>query len=149
MPRVAVYIQPGSVGADRQLRICAAYCLPRDCTIVAVCPPHDPASAVTLATNGAVVGVLAAYAARSRPGDIRELAYAASVEVRYVREPPAAAVERLDLAAMYRRADGDVALIARLLGSTTGEIRRALARIGVRRNVPPPTQPRRRRHNQR
>ena len=149
MPKIVVYLQPGAVSAERQLRLCAEYCAPRDCEIVSVCPPHDPAAAVALVLAGAVVGVLVAYAARSRPGDIRELCLAAGVELRYVREPAVAAAERLDLAAMYRRADGDVALMARLLGESTGEIRRALARLGVRRNVPPPARGHRRGHNRR
>jgi hypothetical protein len=149
MPRVVVYIQPGSVGAYRQLRICAEYCAAHGCEIVAVCRSHDPASAVTLATTGAVVGILVAFATRARPGDIRELAVAAGVEIRYVRPPVMSRVEALDVAGIYRRSGGDVQLVARLLGETTQEIRRILARVGIRRNMPPPAPGYRGRHNQR
>lgn len=147
MPRAVIYIQPGAVPGTKQLRLCAEYCEAHPCRIVAVVPAHDPAAAVRLVLDHVADGILVAYAARSRPGDIRELAVAADVRLTYVRPPVMSRVEVLDVAGMYQRSGGDVALIARLLGETTAEIRRALARVGIRRNVPPPGKGRGR-HNQ-
>lgn len=147
MPKIAVYIQPGMVAAERQLRLCIEFCESHHYQLTSICPAHDPASAVTLAVRGAVVAVLVAFAARSRPGDIRELAVASGVELLYVRPPVMSRVEALDVAGMYQRSGGDVALVARLLGESTAEIRRVLARVGVQRMKPPLTHRRQGRQN--
>lgn len=136
--RMVVYIQPGSVDADRQLDLCAHHCAINGWRVVAVCRPHQPGAAVALVTGGAADEVLVAFSARSRPGDIREVAIVAGVELRYVREPVVSRDERLDLAAMYHRAGGDVELVAQLLGMSVGGLRLALARVGVR-TAPAPT----------
>lgn len=127
--RAVVLLQPGSVPNDRQVRACATYCddhgLDWD-TITSVVE-----DAVAVAAAGDADLVLAAFASRSRPDDLRTQALAAGVAVEYVR-PPAVRREVADLLAVMYRRSGDVAQMARLLGETTEGLARTLHQLGIR-----------------
>jgi hypothetical protein len=129
--RAVIYVQPGTVPHDRQAQACAEFCRARGFEVVAVVPPHGAADAVEMVTAGRAGLIVSAFAARHRPGDIRDLAADAGVRLEYVRPP----VVRRDVAEIIAHAYGrerDVRRVADLLGITTGGVRAALSRLGIR-----------------
>lgn len=127
--RAVIYIQPGSVSRDRQARLCLHYCDQHNLSFVAVTGEITDAVAATV--GGRVDVIVTAFAGRSRPGDLREVAAGAGVEVEYVRPP----VLRRELAeavvTVWRNTGRNVDEAARLLGLTTRNVRAALERLGI------------------
>jgi hypothetical protein len=129
--RAIIYIQPGSVPADRQSEVCLSYCNARGLLGVAIVQPYGAADAVWLVTAGRAGHIVAAYAARYRPGDIRDLAAAAGVRVEYARPPHVRREVGELIARVYRNSGRDVSVTARLLGEPTGNIAATLQRLGI------------------
>jgi hypothetical protein len=127
--RAVIYIQPGSVSRDRQARLCLRYCDEHDLSFVAV--TGEIADAVAAIAGGRVDVIVTAFAGRSRPGDLREVAASAGVEVEYVRAP----VPRREMAeavvTVWRNTGRNVDEAARLLGLTSRNVRAALERLGI------------------
>lgn len=132
--RAVIYLQPGSVAHDRQMKACIEYCDERGYEWDTVTGLIEAAVAVVAARDADLV--LTAFASRSRPEDLRTQAASAGVRVEYVR-PPLPGRERGNvIAEMYRNSngsDGDVKLIARFLGDTTDNILAIIRRLGIRR----------------
>jgi len=129
--RAVIYIQPGTVPRDRQAIFCLEYCESHNLEVVGVVLPAGLKDAVEMTASGAADVVVTAFAGRSRPGDLRELAQAADVIVEYVRAPVVRREIRNMLEVMYRRSSGDVSVMARMLGESTDGLRRSLGRMGI------------------
>jgi hypothetical protein len=128
--RAVVYIQPGAVSSERQLRHCIDYCTRHGYDLTTIVPPAGIADAVAAAIDDEGV-VVTAFASRSGPNDLRSQALAAGVPVEYVRPP----VIRRELAeavvTVWRNTGRNLDEAARLLGLTTRNLRSALERLGM------------------
>jgi hypothetical protein len=134
MRPVVLYLQPGSVPQTRQAADCLAHCNLRRYRIVAVVLPLGQRDAVRTVLDGDADLVVAAYSARSRPGDLRDLATSAGVRVEYVRPP----VVRREIGQLIRAlaARHGTHSVAEELGVTSQEIRIAIARLDASREPP-------------
>jgi len=129
---VVIYIQPGSVSAERQWQMCVEHCRRHDYEWSVIVPAAGAADAIELVVSGAAEFIVTAFSARPRPGDIRFLAAERDVRIEYVR-PPVVRREVADLVVrVYRNSGRDLHRTARILGYDIGSIRAALVRMGIR-----------------
>lgn len=128
--RAVIYVQPGSVSRDRQLKHCTDYCTEHGYDVHSIVPHAGVKDAVATAAGEADL-IVTAFAGRSRPGDLRELAADAGVPVEYVRPPVVRREIVVMLATMYRESGRDIRKMAQMLGETTSSLRATLARMGI------------------
>lgn len=132
MPAAVIYIQPGTVPHERQMMFCLEYCQRHDYRVAAIVPSHGAPDAVEMVDHGQADLIVAAFSARARPGDVRDLAAEHGVPVEYVR-PPVVRKEVGELVArVYQNSGRDIAHTAKLLGLDTRGIRNILSRMGIR-----------------
>lgn len=132
--RALIYLQPGSVPQDRQWRHCFEYCRQHNITVVGVVPPTAIADAVATVADGDADLVVSAFASRPNPEDLRTLAADAGVPVEYVRPPVVSRAMAQSAATVWKNTGRNVEEAARLLGTTTRNIRAALERLGLHPN---------------